>query len=76
MKVYVEQSIKGLVTALNDIHHRTYDGGRANRIATANSQRKAARRQVKQLIKKEVEYYENEKSCNSWESCIQIFEHK
>lgn len=54
MKVYVAQTKKGLLNALDDISKKTCDGGLLNRIAKAKVQRKAARRQAKFEILKEV----------------------
>lgn len=54
MKVYTEQSKKGWILARDEIHHSTYDGGLSNRKAVAKAQRKAARRQGKFFIRKEL----------------------
>lgn len=44
MKVYTAQTNKGRTLSRDDIHHETFDSGKANRVATAKAQRKAARR--------------------------------
>lgn len=44
MKPYVANTNSGRTKARDDIHHKTYDGGKLNRQAKAKSQRKAARR--------------------------------
>lgn len=45
MKPYTASTNAGRTKALDDIHHKTNDGGQANRKATAKAQRKSARRQ-------------------------------
>jgi len=45
MRPYTANTNAGRTKARDDIHHRTVDGGRANRPATAKAQRKAARRE-------------------------------
>jgi hypothetical protein len=45
MKPYTANTNAGRIKARDDIHHRTADGGRTNRLATAKAQRKAARRE-------------------------------
>lgn len=47
MKPYTANDNAGRTKARDDIHHRTQDGGTANRAATAKTQRKAARRDGK-----------------------------
>ena len=47
MKPYTADTNSGRIKARDDIHHKTADGGRANRAATAKAQRKAARRAAK-----------------------------
>jgi hypothetical protein len=47
MKPYTANTNAGRTKARDDIHHRTYDGGKLNRPATAKAQRKAARQQGK-----------------------------
>jgi len=47
MKPYSDNTNSGRIKSRDDIHHKTADGGRLNRIATAKAQRKAARRSGK-----------------------------
>lgn len=47
MKPYTADTNAGRTKARDDIHHKTFDGGKANRSATAKAQRKAARQQAK-----------------------------
>lgn len=47
MKPYTADTNAGRIKARDDIHHKTADGGLANRAATAKVQRKAARRSGK-----------------------------
>ena len=47
MKPYTAETNSGRIKARDDIHHKTADGGRANRYATAKAQRKAARQNAK-----------------------------
>lgn len=51
MKPYTADTNAGRIKARDDIHHKTADGGNANRTATAKAQRKAAR----QLAKKQAD---------------------
>lgn len=47
MKPYTADTNAGRTKARDDIHHKTADGGRANRAATAKAQRKAVRQNGK-----------------------------
>lgn len=47
MKPYTSDTNAGRTKVRDDIHHKTADGGRTNRAATAKAQRKAARQQGK-----------------------------
>ena len=47
MKPYTADTNAGRTKASDDIHHKTFDGGKANRPAAAKAQRKAARQQAK-----------------------------
>lgn len=48
MRPYTANTNAGRIKARDDIHHKTSDGGRAHRAATAKAQRKAARRDEKE----------------------------
>lgn len=60
MKVYVPPTKQGLGRAINDIHHKTQDGGLGFRKAIAKAQRKAARRYNKIKIQRGILEYEHE----------------
>lgn len=47
MKPYTANTSAGRIKARDDIHHKTADGGRSNRSATAKAQRHAARQEAK-----------------------------
>ena len=49
MKPHTSDTNTGRTKARDDIHHKTADGGRTNRAATAKAQRKAARQSAKKL---------------------------
>lgn len=51
MKPYSADTNAGRIKARDDIHHKTADGGDANRVATAKAQRKAARQRGKKQTK-------------------------
>ena len=44
---YTADTNAGRTKARDDIHHKTFDGGKLNRPAAAKAQRKAARQQGK-----------------------------
>jgi len=54
MKPYTANTNAGRTKGRDDIHHRTYDGGKLNRKATAKAQRKAARQQGKAIAEASV----------------------
>lgn len=54
MKPYTENSNAGRIKAGDDIHHKSADGGDANRKAIAKAQRKAARREGQKQSKPDV----------------------
>ena len=54
MRVYGGSTNTSRKKAINDIHHKTQDGGYHNRLATAKSERKAARRIQKELVYNEL----------------------
>lgn len=54
MKVYSVESNKGRILSEDDIHHKSQDGGLANRKAVAKAQRKAVRQAVLQMIEKQL----------------------
>lgn len=47
MKPYTADTNAGRTKSSDDIHHKTFDGGKLNRPAAAKAQRKAARQQGK-----------------------------
>lgn len=47
MRPYTPSTSTGRTKARDDIHHKTADGGRSNRFATAKAQRHAARQEAK-----------------------------
>lgn len=42
MKPYIADTISGRTKARDEIHHKTFDGGKSSRPATAKVQRKSA----------------------------------
>ena len=58
LRVYCNDRTK----ARDDIHHKTYDGGRSNRAATAKAERKAARQAAKKGIQKDIDWF---RGCSS-----------
>lgn len=53
LKPYTAETNIGRIKGQDDIHHRTQDGGLANREAVAKAQKKAARQFAKKQIRQE-----------------------